>query len=79
MNRVCQDQGTKCNENFHERFEASIACNDHGITVFAWQGLYKGHHGYCSAVLEAMADYDMSIWHSFFGMDGSHNEINVMH
>jgi hypothetical protein len=29
-------------------------------------------------VLEAVADYDLWIWHSFFGMVGSHNDINVL-
>jgi hypothetical protein len=28
-------------------------------------------------VLEAVADYDLWIWHSFFAMVGSHNDINV--
>jgi hypothetical protein len=39
---------------------------------------YKGNHGYCSVVLEAVEDYDFSIWHSFFGMAGSHNDINML-
>ena len=28
-------------------------------------------------VLEAVADHETWIWHSFFGMAGSHNDINV--
>ena len=44
---------------------------------FAWQGMYRGgHHVKCTVVLEAVADYDLWIWHSFFGMAGSHNDIN---
>ena len=29
-------------------------------------------------ILEAMADYETWIWHAFFGMAGSHNDINVL-
>src|SRR5438309_395455 len=29
-------------------------------------------------VLEAVASYDLWIWHAFFGMPGSHNDINVL-
>ncbi|XP_010233156.1 uncharacterized protein LOC100845782 [Brachypodium distachyon] len=31
-----------------------------------------------SVVLEAVADQDLWIWHVFFGMAGSHNDINVL-
>jgi hypothetical protein len=40
--------------------------------------MYKGHKGACSVVLEAVADHDLWIWHAFFGMAGSHNNINVL-
>jgi hypothetical protein len=29
-------------------------------------------------ILEAVADHDLWIWHSFFGMAGTHNGINVL-
>jgi hypothetical protein len=45
---------------------------------FAYQGMYKGHKGACSVVLEAVATQDLWIWHAFFGMPGSHNDINVL-
>ena len=46
---------------------------------FSWQGMYKsGHHGKCSVILEAVADYDFWIWHAYFGTAGAANEINVL-
>ena len=45
---------------------------------FAWQGMYKGHKGGYSVVHEAVASYDTWIWHSFFGIPGSNNDINIL-
>ncbi|KAI4997046.1 hypothetical protein ZWY2020_052388 [Hordeum vulgare] len=44
----------------------------------AWQGHYKGNVKACTVILEAVESQDLSIWHSFFGMAGSHNDINVL-
>src|SRR3954470_9360919 len=45
---------------------------------FEWKGMYKGHKGGCTVILEAVATHDLWIWHSFFGMAGSNNDINVL-
>ena len=45
---------------------------------FAWKGQYKGRVKACTVILEAVASHDLWIWHSFFGMAGSHNDINVL-
>jgi hypothetical protein len=45
----------------------------------AWQGLYCGRSGDPTIVLEAVASQDLWIWHNFFGLPGSLNNINVLH
>ncbi|XP_062182148.1 uncharacterized protein LOC133886469 [Phragmites australis] len=45
----------------------------------AWHGAYTGHTRKPSIVLEAVASYNLWIWHAFFGMPGSLNDINVLH
>jgi hypothetical protein len=45
----------------------------------AKQGQYKGHVDKPTIILEAVASHDLWIWHAFFGMPGSHNDINVLH
>ena len=45
----------------------------------AWHGQYRGHFKKPTIILEAVASYDLRIWHAFFGMPGSCNDINVLH
>ncbi|XP_026411162.1 uncharacterized protein LOC113306440 [Papaver somniferum] len=43
-----------------------------------WAGQYKGHYPKPTVILEAAASYDCWIWHTFFGLPGSQNDINVL-
>ncbi|XP_020254065.1 uncharacterized protein LOC109831137 [Asparagus officinalis] len=44
----------------------------------AWAGQYAGRSGSPTIILEAVADYDLWIWHAYFGLSGSNNDINVL-
>jgi hypothetical protein len=44
----------------------------------AWHGQFKGHKKDATIILEAVADQETWIWHAFFGMPGSCNDINVL-
>ncbi|XP_028055508.1 uncharacterized protein LOC114259680 [Camellia sinensis] len=44
----------------------------------AWKGMYSGHIHEPTIILAAVASYDLWIWHAFFGLPGSHNDINVL-
>ncbi|XP_042423063.1 uncharacterized protein LOC122010614 [Zingiber officinale] len=44
----------------------------------AWAGQYSGRSGKPTIILEAIADYDLWIWHAYFGLPGSNNDINVL-
>ncbi|XP_073360041.1 uncharacterized protein [Aegilops tauschii subsp. strangulata] len=41
-------------------------------------GMYQGHTKEATIILEAVASHDLWIWHAFFGMSGSHNDINML-
>ena len=41
-------------------------------------GMSRGHKKVPTIILEAVASKDLWIWHAFFGMPGSHNDINVL-
>ncbi|XP_028117584.1 uncharacterized protein LOC114315204 [Camellia sinensis] len=40
--------------------------------------MYSGHIHEPTIILEALASQDLWIWHAFFGVLGSHNDINVL-
>nr|XP_043612088.1 uncharacterized protein LOC122583779 [Erigeron canadensis] len=45
----------------------------------AWQGQYtRGDKGHPTIMLEAVASYDLWLWHAYFGPAGSNNDINVL-
>jgi hypothetical protein len=44
----------------------------------AWQGAFKGKEKCPTIILEASCTQDLRIWHFFFGMPGSNNDLNVL-
>uniref|UniRef100_A0A0D3DQ76 DDE Tnp4 domain-containing protein n=1 Tax=Brassica oleracea var. oleracea TaxID=109376 RepID=A0A0D3DQ76_BRAOL len=44
----------------------------------AWKGQFARGSGKPTIVLEAVASYDLWIWHAFFGAPGTLNDINVL-
>ncbi|KAH9780955.1 nuclease [Citrus sinensis] len=44
----------------------------------AWAGQYAGRSGTLTIILEAVADYNLWIWHAHFGLPNSNNDINVL-
>ncbi|KAF8400912.1 hypothetical protein HHK36_014215 [Tetracentron sinense] len=44
----------------------------------ALHSTHRGHHHKPTLILEAVASKDLWIWHAFFGMSGSHNDVNVL-
>lgn len=44
----------------------------------AWAGQYQGKEKVLTIVLEAVVSQDLWFWHLFFGLPGSHNNINIL-
>ncbi|KAL7593270.1 uncharacterized protein LOC111882242 [Lactuca sativa] len=45
----------------------------------AWRGQFtRGNIGEPTIILEAVASQDLWIWHAFFGVAGSNNDLNVL-
>ncbi|CAM8883842.1 unnamed protein product [Rhodiola kirilowii] len=47
--------------------------------VTTWQESYSGRKGQPTIILEAVASYDTWIWHSFIGVSGAQNDLNVLY
>ncbi|CAN6270843.1 unnamed protein product [Urochloa humidicola] len=45
----------------------------------AWKGQFTGRDKHATMILEAVASHDLWIWHAYFRMPGSNNDINVLH
>ncbi|CAN6310313.1 unnamed protein product [Urochloa humidicola] len=45
----------------------------------AWKGQFTSRGKHPTMILEAVASRDLWIWHAYFGMPGSNNDINVLH
>jgi hypothetical protein len=43
-----------------------------------WHSMFKGHVNEPTMILEAVASQDLWIWHAYFGLPGSLNDINVL-
>nr|XP_043620071.1 uncharacterized protein LOC122591912 [Erigeron canadensis] len=59
----------------------SIDCMHWGWRNYpvAWQGHYtRGDKGHPTFMLEVAASYDLWLWHAYFGLAGSNNDINVL-
>jgi hypothetical protein len=44
----------------------------------AWKGFFTGRGKHPSMILQATASHDLWIWHAYFGLPGSCNDINVL-
>ena len=59
---------------------ASIDCMyyDWKLCPVAWQGDYGNKDGNRSIILKAVVDKSLHIWHVFFGLPGTNNDLNVL-
>ncbi|XP_071699219.1 protein ALP1-like [Rutidosis leptorrhynchoides] len=73
----------EAHEDIHglPRMMGSINCMHWawGRCPVAWKGQFtRGDHKVPTIMLEAVASYDNWIWHAFFGVAGSNNDLNVL-
>ncbi|CAL8099292.1 unnamed protein product [Prunus armeniaca] len=48
------------------------------IDCMHWQGDYGNRKGQKSIILEVVVGFDTWVWHAFFGVSGSQNDLNVL-
>ncbi|XP_020171742.1 uncharacterized protein [Aegilops tauschii subsp. strangulata] len=76
-NFICSSDDSSSDDE--EIVAAALVVHDHINREWPrFRGQYKGHVKGASVILEVMASQDLWIWHSFFGMAGSHNGIGVL-
>jgi hypothetical protein len=46
--------------------------------LIAWQGDFGDREGKKSIILKAIVDGGLHIWHAFFGLPGSNNDLNFL-
>nr|XP_016483769.1 PREDICTED: uncharacterized protein LOC107804399 [Nicotiana tabacum] len=63
-------------EVFGDQYLRSTTTN--GVASFLYIDEQRGRSGSPTIILEAVADYDLWIWHAYFGMPGTNNDINVL-
>jgi hypothetical protein len=56
----------------------SIDCMHWDGRTTLLHGRGRGHAEGCTVILDIVGSQDLWIWHSFFGMAGAHNDINVL-
>jgi len=55
------------------KLNESVDFNSNGVA-----GQYAGCSGSPTIILEVVDDYDLLIWHAYFGLPGTNNDINVL-
>ncbi|KAK3230267.1 hypothetical protein Dsin_002148 [Dipteronia sinensis] len=63
-------------EEFTDEYLRSPNVTD--VTKLLCIGQYAGRSGSPTIILEVVADYDLWIWHAYFSLPGTNNDINVL-
>ncbi|GJY44428.1 ALP1-like protein isoform X1 [Tanacetum coccineum] len=65
--------------DYYFRLRYRMSCKLFLDIVSAWHGQFgRGDKKYPTILLEAVASYDLWIWHAFFGVAGANNDLTVL-